>query len=106
MTMWTEISLNHYLILSGILFVLGAGGFLTRRNLIAVLMSIELMLNAANLLLVAFNRFHPVDASGQIFALISIAVAAGEAAVGLAIAVCALRLLGTIRTDDMKEMKG
>lgn len=104
--MWTEITLNHCLVLSGILFAIGMGGFLTRKNLIAMLMCIELMLNAANLLLVAYNRFNPQDQAGQIFALISIAIAAGEAAIGLAIAVNAFRLLGTIRTDEMKEMKG
>jgi NADH:ubiquinone oxidoreductase subunit K len=104
--MWNEITLNHCLILSGILFAIGMGGFLTRRNLIAVLMCIELMLNAANLLLVAYNRFNPHDQAGQIFALISIVIAACEAAIGLAIAISAFRLLGTIRTDEMKEMKG
>jgi len=104
--MMTEITINHILILSGILFAIGMGGFLTRRNLIATLMCIELMLNSANLLLVAYNRFNPGDQSGQVFALVSIAVAAAEATVGLAIAVCAFRLLGTIRTDEMKEMKG
>jgi NADH-quinone oxidoreductase subunit K len=81
-------------------------GFLTRRNLIATLMCIELMLNAANLLFVAYNRFHPHDPAGQVMAIFSIVVAAGEAAVGLAIAVSALRLLGTVRTDEMREMKG
>ncbi len=104
--MGNEITINHYLVLSGILFAIGMVGFLTRRNLIAVLMCIELMLNAANLLLVAYNRFNPLDQSGQIFALISIVIAAAEAAVGLAIAISAMRLLGTIRTDEIKEMKG
>lgn len=98
--------MNHCLILSGVLFAIGMGGFLTRRNIIAVLMCIELMLNSANLLLVSYNRFHPGDQAGQVFALFSIAIAAAEAAIGLAIAISAFRLLGTIRTDELKEMKG
>lgn len=104
--MLNELTLSHYLILSGILFAIGMGGFLVRRNLIAVLMCIELMLNAANLLLVAYNRFNPHNGSGQIFAILSIVVAACEAAVGLALVISVFRLLGTIRTDELKEMKG
>ena len=102
----TEITINHVLILSGIIFLIGMGGFLTRRNLIGTLMCIELMLNSANLLLVSYNRFHPLQPSGQVFALLSMVVAAGEVAVGLAIAISAYRLLGTIRTDEFKQMKG
>jgi len=103
--MLNEISINHCLILSGILFSIGVAGFLTRRNLIAVLMCIEIMLNSANLLLVSYNRFNPSNHAGQIFALLSIVIAAGEAAIGLVIAINAFRLLGTIRTDEIKEMK-
>ena len=100
------LGLNHYLILSGILFLIGVGGFLTRRNLVATLMCIELMLNAGNLLLVAYDRFHAHGQAGQVMALFSFVIAACEAAVGLAIAVSVFRLLGTIRTDEVKEMKG
>jgi NADH-quinone oxidoreductase subunit K len=101
-----DIGLNHYLLLGSMLFALGAVGFVVRRNALISLMSIELMLNAANLVLVAFNRYHPVDHAGQIFALFVVAVAAAEAAVGLAIIVSLYRLRRSIRTDDADAMKG
>jgi NADH-quinone oxidoreductase subunit K len=101
-----DVGLNHYLLLGSMLFALGAVGFVVRRNALISLMSIELMLNAANLVLVAFNRYHPVDHAGQIFALFVVAVAAAEAAVGLAIIVSLYRLRRSIRTDDADAMKG
>ena len=101
-----DIGLGHYLLLAFGLFTVGAIGFLMRRNALIVLMSIELMLNAANLALVAFNRYHPVDHAGQVVALFVIAIAAAEAAVGLAIIVSLYRLRRSVRTDDADAMKG
>ena len=101
-----DIGLGHYLLLAFLLFTVGAVGFLMRRNALIVLMSIELMLNAANLALVAFNRYHPVDHAGQVVALFVIAIAAAEAAVGLAIIVSLYRLRRSVRTDDADAMKG
>ncbi|MCC7537267.1 MAG: NADH-quinone oxidoreductase subunit NuoK [Deltaproteobacteria bacterium] len=97
--------LGHYLALAGVLFVIGAIGFLTRRNVLVNLMSIELMLNAANVTLVAFNRWHPNDHTGQVFAFFVIAVAAAEAAVGLAIVLSLYRLRKTVLTDRANELK-
>jgi NADH-quinone oxidoreductase subunit K len=101
-----DVGLNHYLLLGAMLFSLGAVGFVVRRNALISLMSIELMLNAANLVLVAFNRYHPVDHAGQVYALFVGAIAAAEAAVGLAIIVSLYRLRRSIRTDDADAMKG
>ncbi|MCA9600547.1 MAG: NADH-quinone oxidoreductase subunit NuoK, partial [Myxococcales bacterium] len=75
------ISLGHYLALATLIFGLGAAGFLSRRNVLIQLMSIELMLNAVNVVLVAFNRFHPENHAGQLFAFFVIAVAAAEVGV-------------------------
>jgi NADH-quinone oxidoreductase subunit K len=101
-----SVGLTHYLILSAILFGLGLFGFLTKRNLIAVLMSIELMLNAVNLNLVAFARFTSADAAaGQVFALFVIAVAAAEVAVGLALAYSIYRSRGTLHVDELNWLK-
>jgi NADH-quinone oxidoreductase subunit K len=99
------VPLTHYLALSFLLFVLGVVGVLVRRNLLTVLMSIELMLNAVNLNLVAFSR-QLGDLSGQIFTVFVIAVAAGEAAIGLAIIISLYRLKGSVNLDDAAEMKG
>jgi NADH-quinone oxidoreductase subunit K len=100
------ITLGDYLIVSGILFAIGFAGVMLRRNLIIILMSLELMLNAANLSLVAFSRFR-VDSSGlpnynaQVFVFFIITVAAAEVAVGLAIIVALYR---TRRTTDVKDI--
>ncbi|HQR45599.1 MAG TPA: NADH-quinone oxidoreductase subunit NuoK [Thermoanaerobaculia bacterium] len=99
------VPLTHYLALSFLLFVLGVVGVLVRRNLLTVLMSIELMLNAVNLNLVAFSR-QLGDLNGQIFTVFVIAVAAGEAAIGLAILISLYRLKGSVNLDDAAEMKG
>lgn len=101
-----DVGLCHYLLLAAALFCIGAGGFLVRRNALVSLMSIELMLNAANLVLVAFNRYHAVDHAGQVFALFVVAIAAAEAAVGLAIIVSLYRLRRSVRTDDADALKG
>jgi len=94
------IPIEYFLVLSAILFALGAYGALTRRNTIVVLMSIEIMLNAANLNFVAFSSYFN-DARGQVFALFSIAIAAAEVAVGLAIL---LNLMKTRETIDLQEI--
>lgn len=99
------VPLTHYLALSLLLFVLGVVGVLVRRNLLTVLMSIELMLNAVNLNLVAFSR-QLGDLAGQVFVVFIIAVAAGEAAIGLAIIISLYRLKGSVNLDDAAEMKG
>jgi NADH-quinone oxidoreductase subunit K len=98
------VSLYHYLVLSGILFTLGVIGFLLRRNVIVIFMSIELMLNAANLAFVAFSRFlQSVD--GQIIVIFVMAVAAAEAAVGLAIIMAVFRTRKTVNADELNLMK-
>ena len=99
------VPLTHYLALSFLLFVLGVVGVLVRRNLLTVLMSIELMLNAVNLNLVAFSR-QLGDLTGQVFSIFVIAVAAGEAAIGLAIIISLYRLKSSVNLDDAAEMKG
>jgi NADH-quinone oxidoreductase subunit K len=96
----TAVPLEYFLALAGVLFVIGAVGFLLRRNLLVLLMSIELMLNAVNLTLVAYNRMHPQNHSGQIFAFFVIAIAAAEAAVGLAIVLAFYRVRKTVRSDE------
>jgi NADH-quinone oxidoreductase subunit K len=101
-----DVGLGHYLLLATVLFGLGATGFVVRRNALVVLMSVELMLNAANLALVAFNRYHAVDHGGQAFALFVVAIAAAEAAVGLAIIVALYRLRRSVRIDEADGMKG
>jgi NADH-quinone oxidoreductase subunit K len=98
------VPLSGYLILSAVLFTIGVVGFLLRRNTIVIFMSIELMLNAANLALVAFSRFlHSMD--GQIFVLFVMSVAAAEAAVGLAIIIAIYRTRETVNADEMNLMK-
>jgi NADH:ubiquinone oxidoreductase subunit K len=102
------ISLQNCIILASLLFAIGLAGALTRRNAIIVLVGIELMLNAANLNFIAFWRFgpHPEALTGFMFAIFSIAVAAAEAAVGLAIIVAAYRHSKTTNLDQMNSLKG
>ena len=98
------VSLPSYLILSGILFTIGVVGFLTRRNIIVIFMSVELMLNAANLAFVAFSRFlNSMD--GQIFVFFVMSVAAAEAAVGLAIILTIFKNRSTLNIDEVDSMK-
>jgi NADH-quinone oxidoreductase subunit K len=100
------IGLGHYLVVSAILFVLGVLGiFINRKNIIIILMSVELILLAVNINLVAFSAFLN-DLVGQIFAMFVLTVAAGEAAIGLAILVIYFRARGTIAVDDVNRMKG
>lgn len=92
--------------LSAGLFSIGLFGLLARRNAVAILMSIELMLNAANINLVAFSRISsPLDLTGQVFAIFVMAIAAGEAAVGLAIVIALYRNRSDITVDDVNLMK-
>ena len=98
------IPISHYLVLSLILFGLGVAGFLFRRNIITVFMCIELMLNGVALSFVAFSRYWG-DLSGQLFVFFIIAVAAAEAAVGLAIIIAVFRARNSLSVDDLNSMK-
>jgi NAD(P)H-quinone oxidoreductase subunit 4L len=104
-----EVGLNHYLVLSGILFSIGLFGALSKRNAIGVLMCIEIMLNAVNIAVVAFSRYLVPDTvllTGHVFALLVIVVAAAEAAVGLAIVITLYKNRQTVdveKADSMKE---
>lgn len=100
-----EIGIENYIFLSTIMFCIGVFGVLYRRNAIVVLMSIEIMLNAVNLLLVAFSTYHQ-DAAGQIFVFFSMAVAAAEVAIGLALLVAIYRNIKAIDIDELKNLKG
>jgi NADH:ubiquinone oxidoreductase subunit K len=99
-------SLDSYLVLSGLLFAIGTFGFLARRNAISMLMSIELMLNAVNLTIVAFGSFIPgLKANSSVIALIVMAVAAAEATVGLAIVIAIYRNRRTPLVDEYDAMR-
>lgn len=99
--------LTSYLALAAILFSIGMYGVLTKRNAVIVLFSIELMLNAANINLVAFSKYGLVpNVTGQVFSLFTITVAAAEAAVGLAILIALYRNKGTVQADQYDSMKG
>ena len=101
-----SIGLEHYLILSAILFSIGLYGALAKRNAIIILMSIEIMLNAVNIAMVAFSRFIvPTLLTGQVFAIFIMVVAAAEAAVGLAIIIAVYRSRETIESTDINLMK-
>jgi NADH-quinone oxidoreductase subunit K len=100
------LSLSHYLILSAILFAIGVAGiFLNRKNLIVLLMAIELMLLAVNLNFIAFSHYMG-DIAGQVFVFFILTVAAAESAIGLAILVAMFRNLRTIHVDDLDNLKG
>ena len=98
------IPLEWYIGLSSIIFMIGAVGFMIRRNLIIMLVCVELMLNAVNISLVAFSHYLQ-DLRGQIFVFFIITVAAAEAAIGLAILVVLVRNKGVVHTDEITEMK-
>ena len=102
------LTLQHFLVLGAALFSLGMFGALSRRNAIGVLLSIELMLNGVNVVMVAFARYlQPTqEMAGQIFAIFIITVAAAEAAVGLAIVIAVYRLRRTVRVDQIDLLKG
>lgn len=99
------VPLNWYLMLSAVVFMIGVFGFLTRRNVIIMFISVELMLNAVNISLVAFSHYLQ-DLRGQIMVIFIIAVAAAEAVIGLAIIIALFRNKDTVHVDEMSEMKG
>jgi NADH-quinone oxidoreductase subunit K len=98
------ISIGHYLVVSTALLLIGTLGVLTRRNIVVILMSIELILNAVNINLIAFSR-HYGNVSGQIFAMFVITVAVAEAAVGLGILIALFRNKGTVLADEIDLLK-
>lgn len=100
-----EITTSHYVVLSAAIFATGLFGIVTRKNAVVILMSLELMLNGANLAFVAFARHHG-NLQGQVFTFFVIAVAAAEAAVALAILIALFRLKGGVTLDDATELKG
>ncbi|MBI5376550.1 MAG: NADH-quinone oxidoreductase subunit NuoK [Candidatus Schekmanbacteria bacterium] len=97
-------TLNHYLVLSGLLFIIGAVGVVIRRNALIIFMSIELMLNSVNLLFVAFSKYLN-NLSGQVFVFFVMTVAAAEVVVGLAIIVLIFRNKSTVNVDEINLMK-
>ena len=99
------IGLAHYLVVSAMLFALGLAGVIVRRNLLVIYMSLELMLNAANLALVAFSRFTN-NLDGQVFVFFVMVVAAAEVAVGLAIIINVFRARETVYVDEVNRLKG
>ena len=98
------IGLGHYLLLSGILFSIGVVGVITSRNMLKVLLSLELLLAASNLSFVAFSKFNG-DYTGQLIVFFVILVAAAEVAIGLAIVVLMYRNFSTIQADELKDLK-
>lgn len=100
-----EIGINHYLLLSAMLFAIGVVGVLVRRNVIIVLMSLELIFNAANINLVAVSRFRP-DLVGQIFTIFTITVSAAEVAIGLGLVIALFRNSQTVNVDEIHLLRG
>ena len=101
----STVPVEYFLIVAAALFVIGSVGFLLRRNLLVLLMSIEPMLNSVNLTLVAYNRLRPINHDVQNLAFFVIAVAAAEAAVGLAIVLAFFRVRKTIHSDEANLLK-
>jgi NADH-quinone oxidoreductase subunit K len=104
LSIFNVVPIQYYLYLSAALFCIGVLGVLFRRNAIIIFMSVELMLNSVNLLLVAFSTYHN-DASGQVFVFFVMAVAAAEVAVGLAILVSIFRNVHSVDIDELKNLK-
>lgn len=102
--MTTALTLNHYLLISGLLFALGIAGIVIRRNLLIIYMALEMNLNAANLALIAFSKYNKI-ADGQVLVFFIIAIAAAEVAVGLAIIVALFRRKQTVNVDDLNSMR-
>ena len=102
--MTTTITLNDYLVVSGLLFALGIAGIIIRRNTLVIYMALEMNLNAANLALIAFSKFNKL-VEGQILVFFIIAIAAAEVAVGLAIIVALYRRKQTVSVDELTSMR-
>jgi NADH-quinone oxidoreductase subunit K len=102
--MESALTLNHYLLVSGLLFALGICGVIVRRNALVIFMALEMNLNAANLALVAFSKFNH-NVNGQVLVFFIIAIAAAEVAVGLAIIVALYRRKQTVRVDELTTMR-
>ena len=101
------IKLEHYLIVSTLMFFIGIFGFITRKSMIAILISLELVLNAVEINFAAFNRYlFPEQMEGMFFTIFGIAITAAETAVALAIIINAYRLIGDININDATKMKG
>ena len=100
------ISLSSYLLVSSMLFTIGLYGIFTRRNAVAILMGIELLLNACNINLIAFNRYNGASLDGHIFAIFVIVLAAAEAVVALAIILNLFKNIGSVDVDDACQLKG
>lgn len=100
-----DITVHHYIAVSCLLFIIGIFGVLTRKNLLIILMSVELMLSASNLALVAFSRYGS-NLDGQVAVLFVFIIAAAEAAVGLGIVIAAFRHTSSVRVSAWKELKG
>ena len=99
-----EVGYGHFLVLAAVLFLIGVAGVLVRRNALIILMSVELMLNAANILFIVFARaFGQLD--GQVFVFFTITVAAAEVAVGLALILTVFRTRGSIEVDDLHDLQ-
>ena len=106
MNLQSEIPLNYMILLSTLVFFIGLFGVITRRNMITMLMGIELMLNAVNINFVAFNHYlYPNRLEGHFFALIVMAIAAAEAAVAIALIINIYRKFATVSVDDVNELK-
>ena len=100
------IPITHFLVVSTLMFFIGIYGFLTRRNLITILMSVELILNSVNINFVVFNRYlYPDQLQGQFFALFIVAIAAAEASVAIALIINIYRRFTSIEVDNVDEMK-
>ncbi len=104
LNIFSVVPIQYYIFISAVLFSVGVLGVLFRRNAIIIFMSVELMLNSVNLLLVAFSTYHN-DASGQVFVFFVMAVAAAEVAVGLAILVTIFKNVHSIDIDELKSLK-
>ena len=102
--MTSELTLNHYLWVSGLLFALGIAGVIVRRNALVIFMALEMNLNAANLALIAFSKYNKL-VDGQVLVFFIIAIAAAEVAVGLAIIVALYRRKQTVSVDELNSMK-
>ena len=98
------ITINHYMAVSAALLLIGTVGVLTRRNIVVILMSIELILNGVNVNLIAFSKYHN-QVTGQVFAIFVIAVAVAEAAVGLGVLIALFRNKGTVQADEVDLLK-